>query len=189
MNTLFKTLLVILSVFIIAFGIYYFLSHKRETDNAISYSIKNNSAVDTKTFIADDQGGNLTFKYPTDFVATENSDGFITIKNTDGNIVADLTAVTGSAEDNVNYIVNPAHHWFRIAPTKTKVKTKANLVCTDLVGTFDNKVGSFNSHPDNSHMGQSGSIYVCEKPFVLDFYTNNDQALNSKLNLILDTLK
>ncbi|HSX24860.1 MAG TPA: hypothetical protein VLG69_02760 [Candidatus Andersenbacteria bacterium] len=189
MNKVPKNAVIILSIIILAFGIYYFISHKPKINNIVSNSNQTNLAVNSRTFTADDQGGNLSFTYPVDLVATENSDGFITIKNSAGETVADLTAVTGSLEDNVNFIVNTTNKWFHTVPTKTQIKTNTNLTCTKLVGTFDSKVGSFNSHLNNSHLGQSGSVYVCEKPLVLDFYTNGNNALENNLKSILNTLK
>ncbi len=173
-------LIISIIVFATIFGVYTYAIKQNTTSNNLESS-------NSKIFTADNQGGNLTFRYPPDFVVTENSDGFITFKNEVGKTVADLTATPGSVEDNVNFITKTSNHWFKTVPTKTQLKTESDLDCTKLTGTLDTHVGSFNSHPTNDHVDQIGTVYVCENPLlVFNWYENEEESNN--LSLILNSL-
>lgn len=150
------------------------------------------STTELKTFTASAQGDKLTFQYPSTYTVSENSNGFITIKDSKGVLVADLTAVTNSVSSNVDTISKVSNQWFQSTPTKTEIKTDTGITCTQLTGTLGKKVASLNAIADGTHDGISGTVSVCARSplaFVFNAYDKGDATLKDTLADLLNTIK
>jgi hypothetical protein len=150
-------------------------------------------ASDWKTFNASTQAERMSFKYPATYTVTENSDGFITVRDASGTLVADSTIVPGDLEGNAAIIKAQSTKWFTTVSSSQTIQTTAGLNGIKVQGTFGAKVASDNAIADGSHANTTGSTYLLEGTTsklvsVIDVYDNGSSALQAILSALVNSI-
>ncbi|MEO6078087.1 MAG: hypothetical protein ABIP54_04835 [Candidatus Andersenbacteria bacterium] len=149
-----------------------------------------NAEASLKSF-TDTDYNEINFKYPSNLVISQNSDGLILINDPSGNKFATLTLNTGSYKESVAYVSNPAHNWFKSEPVKTMFTTDLGVFCTKMTGLFGSAAGSINSKSYSDFNNLQGTTYICEGslPRIATVVTEDSSLLDQYMRPILNTLE
>jgi hypothetical protein len=148
------------------------LESSADVSVSVSEDATSTSTSDWKTFKSTKFNFGYSLSYPSTYTVSENSDGGLAIKSSDGYYMFGLYTVVSSQSNIVQKYMDSSQEYMTSAK-----QSSVNIV--DTIGVRVDGVFGKNAGIDIDHSGISGSSVIFTKnnrTFILEAYDNGDQS-------------